>query len=130
MRSTSTQAPPSGAWVSARCCPRPRSPMAWCMSGARPGRSTLSMQTPELWSVDTPGTRESTPAVASGMVYYATGDASANYLSAFDAQTGATLWQDSAGIPFVFSPSLLAVAGGTVYLYDGELYAYAASTGA
>src|SRR3569623_199190 len=87
-------------------------------------RKTVAQLTPK-WSANIPvGT--SSAAVANGIVYVGSTD---NHLYAFDAKTGAPVWQAATGAPIMSSP---AVANGVVYVgsNDGGIYALDAETGA
>jgi outer membrane protein assembly factor BamB len=68
----------------------------------------------------------SSAAVANGIVYVGSSD---GHLYAFDARTGAPVWQAATGGPILSSP---AVANGLVYVgsNDGWIYAFDAETGA
>ncbi len=88
------------------------------------GRKTVAHLTPK-WSANIPvGT--SSAAVANGIVYVGSTD---NHLYAFDAKTGAPVWQAATGSFIMSSP---AVADGVVYVgsNDGWIYAFDAETGA
>jgi len=80
-----------------------------------------------LWSAGSNPT--GSPAVANGIVY--TDTQTGNGLAAFNAATGAALWQ--VGVNCVYCDSSPAVANGVVYIGGGiteRLYAYNATTGA
>ncbi len=77
-----------------------------------------------LWSAGSDPT--GSPAVANGIVYTDT----PNGLAAFNAATGAPLWQ--VGVNCVYCDSSPAVANGVVYIGGGitqRLYAYDATSG-
>jgi outer membrane protein assembly factor BamB len=80
----------------------------------------------QKWTTTTGGSVESSPAVASGVVYVGSDDGG---LYAVDAATGAIEWKTSTGGAISSSP---AVANGTVYVGsdDGRLYTVDAATGA
>ena len=87
-------------------------------------RKTVAQLTPK-WSANIPvGT--SSAAVVNGIVYVGSTD---NHLYAFDAKTGAPVWQAATGASIVSSP---AVDNGVVYVgsNDGRVYAFDAETGA
>jgi glucose dehydrogenase len=88
------------------------------------GRKTVAQLTPK-WTANIPvGT--SSAAVANGIVYVGSTD---NNLYAFDAKSGAPVWQAATGAPILSSP---AVENGIVYVgsNDGQVYAFDAETGA
>jgi glucose dehydrogenase len=78
------------------------------------------------WSYATGNIVGSSPAVASGVVYFGSED---HNVYALNAKTGAKLWSYTTGSFVYDSP---AVSNGVVYVssYDGNLYALNASTGA
>src|SRR5262249_16822710 len=88
------------------------------------GRKNVAQLTPK-WRANIP---VATPqaAVANGIVYVGSTD---NHLYAFDAKTGAPVWQAATGSFIMSSP---AVANGVVYVgsNDGRVYAFDAETGA
>jgi outer membrane protein assembly factor BamB len=86
-------------------------------------KKTVAQLTPK-WSANTPvGT--SSAAVANGIVYVGSTD---KHLYAFDAKSGALVWQAATGGFVMSSP---AVADGVVYVgsNDGRIYAFDAETG-
>src|ERR1017187_3624227 len=99
-------------------------------SGVRPPEimSTLRRRWPtgrRIWSAATGNYIQSSPAVASGVVYVGSAD---NNLYAFNAATGQRIWTAGTYRSVLSSP---AVANGVVYVGsdDAKLYAFTAVTG-
>ena len=97
-------------------------------ANVNPYENTLSTSTAPtlgtLWSLYA-GATGGTPIVSNNRVYVGTGSG----VAAFDAATGATIWNKTLGANFTASPT---VVGGTLYIGDlsGNYYALNANTGA
>jgi outer membrane protein assembly factor BamB len=81
------------------------------------------------WSYPAQYTLEGAPAVANGMVYFASGDNFSHMffgLYALKADTGDLVWSITMSSPTFGAP---AVANGVVYLIAGPVYAFDANTG-
>ena len=114
----------SGCLAQTSTLPVPRDTLAQAAESA--GSRANSPSGTERWRVASGDTLQFSPVVSNGMVY--AGFSNSDSLYAYDAASGAEMWQFTTG-SFVGSP---VISDGIAYVgsYDGNLYAIDASSGA
>ena len=105
--------------------------LIWLMNGCppspprQPPPRPVYPSTELIWSYETGGGVETTPALAGGLLYFGSSD---HHVYALDAASGELVWRYQTGGPVFSSP---AVAAGIVYVGsdDHRLYALDAASG-
>ena len=105
--------------------------LVWLMNGCppspprQPPPRPVYPSTELIWSYETGGGVETTPALAGGVLYFGSSD---HHVYALDAASGELVWRYQTGGPVFSSP---AVAAGIVYVGsdDHHLYALDAASG-